>query len=62
MHTYFFVHSRPQRTCAYQINEPRMRSLTLPTIDVQKLDMVVIRMLMMCGWVSLLTLTNKWPA
>ena len=39
-----------------------MRSLTLPTINVQKLDMVVIRMLMMCGWVSLLTLTNKWPA
>ena len=62
MHTYFFVHSRSQRTCAHQINEQSMRSLTLPTIDVQKLDMVVIRMLMMCGWVSLLTLTNKWPA
>ena len=59
MHTYFFVHSRHQRTCAYQTNTGAMR---LPALNVQKMDMVVIRVLMMCGWISLLTLTNKWPA
>ena len=34
----------------------------VPTLNVQKLDMVFIRVLMMCGWISLLSLTNKWPA
>ena len=31
-------------------------------VDYQKIDMVVLRVLMMCGWLSLLTLTGKWPS
>ncbi len=43
-------------TCAYK---QMLRSVA---INYQKVDMVVLRLLMMCGWISLLTLTGKWPA
>ncbi len=44
------------------VQDKRMLRSVAPAMpSSDQLDMVVIRVLMMCGWISLLSLAQAWP-